>query len=120
MIATSVVEQAIKFSCLAALRNHKTRYELVLTNGIDTYLVCFTSRKSQRGIFDAYLDHKRRKAIHKITGNIIPFAQKLKDTEKWPAGQWRMAFTGRTQRECILGNEHPFIGRDAAPVPQSL
>jgi hypothetical protein len=90
---------------LARLKNHNTRYEIVLTNGTDTkYLVLYTARHSQSGLRAAI--RQRYDAILVLTGGEAPFAVKRSDIFK--GREWRCFFSGRTQREAIIEGELPF------------
>jgi len=91
---------------LARLKNYRSAYELILTNGTVRYLVCYTSRKSKIGAYRAA--QKRFDSLMKATGGISPWV--AKPTEVFHGDEWRIYFSGRTQREAILAGELPFIG----------
>jgi hypothetical protein len=94
---------------LAQLKNYRTRYEVILTNGTETFLVQYTSAHSQVGLRRTY--SARRAAIHQITKDFIPF--QAKTGEVFHGKEWRMLFSGRTQREAILTGELPFASTPA-------
>ena len=88
---------------LARLKNRHTRYEVILTNGTVTYLVQYTGRHSRHGLVDACIH--RSEAIRSKTNDTMPYISK--PGEPWQS-EWRILFSGRTQREAIVNGEHPF------------
>lgn len=97
---------------LERLTHYATRYETVLTNGHDTYLLGYTSRHSRMGLL--HILRARGSAV--IARTTMPQTAVISFTE-WKTrgfdlgfGSWRVRFTGRTQRECISSGEHVHIG----------
>ena len=101
-------EQARK---LARIKNRHTRYEVVLTNGVDTYLVMYTPQHSKRGVM-AVARERYHHILH-ITGSMIPCIADRGDV--FHGNEWRVLFSGRTQRECYLSGVYPF-----AQIPDSV
>ena len=95
---------------LARLKNYRTRYEVVLTNGTDKYLVLYTSRRSKMGLCLAV--QQRSDAVSLITNGINPWLSKRGDTSH--PGEWSVLFSGRTQREAITDGELPFASAQVA------
>jgi hypothetical protein len=92
---------------LDRLKNYATRYELAATRGDRSILICYASNRSRNAIF-RYIQWKAD-PLTKLTGTTrVDF--KTKAADGFMMGEWAIRFTGRTQRECILSNELPFIG----------
>lgn len=91
---------------LARLKNYQTRYECVMTNGNQTYLLAYSSGRSRDNMLK--IVRSRGERIVEIThSESITFGTKVADGAV--CGDWKIKFTGRTQRDCILEGEHPFI-----------
>lgn len=89
---------------LARLKNYRTRYEVVFTNGTEKFLLLYTAMNSYRGLHAAC--RQRYDALLHITGGVAPYAAKSAD--QFSGTEWRAIFSGRTQREAIMGGELPF------------
>jgi len=98
-------EQIIK---LARLKNYSTRYELVAygPNG-EKILVCYTPRKSLRGVIDAI--RSRWEECERMAGTDQCYTQKRAE-DGCKMGAWVIRFSGRTQREAIIDGELRYIG----------
>lgn len=86
---------------LARIANYSTRYEVELVH-LDTgerRLLCYT-RKTERGIRDYIFRH---------AAEVVTFCGSDR-LFKLSIGRWRIAFTGRTQREAIMAGELPWFG----------
>lgn len=90
---------------LTRIQNFGTRYELVADRGEDRVLICYTPRKSLRGIYDAVM--ARSAHIVRLTG-----AERTGDASgmSLPIGDWLIHFSGRTQREAIIEGENQYVG----------
>lgn len=107
---------------LAALHNYGTAYELILTNGAQRYLVTYC-RKTGPGLVAAL-----RRAITGQTTR-LDFVAELTHTSaqswKWTgprevaSGEWRIAFSGRTEREAITLGELPRVTQ-SIPQPAAI
>jgi hypothetical protein len=94
---------------LERLKNYATRYELALTRGNESYLVVYTSRRNRAGILAAIRDRAKRIVEITKSENLV-FAKRAADGAM--VGEWKLYFTGRTQREAYLNGTLPFIGTD--------
>jgi hypothetical protein len=90
---------------LARLKNYRTRYEVAMTNGSERYLVVYMSARSFRRLLSA-VQEKLEKIVAIAKADVW-----MDGKGGLTAGDWKIAFTGRTQREAILGGELQFIGR---------
>ena len=101
---------------LDRLKNRPTRYELILTDGETSYLVGYSVGRSRHSLL--MCAQKSARQIIKATGlgddaklvwksNGVHGARAEMGT---PEKAWSLRFSGRTQREAISGQEHPFIG----------
>lgn len=91
---------------LARLKNFHTRYEIVATKDGQKILAGYTARRGRRGLLGMLSMHAA--AWTALTGdNAIQFAKRTADGGTM--GGWKINFSGRTQREAILGGELPFI-----------
>lgn len=90
---------------LTRLQRYGTRYELVLTNGNETMLLQYTSKKSMRGLVKSC--QSRIEALRHFMGPdfILMRVPKLMEAQ---GGGWTIRFSGRTQREAITHGELPF------------
>jgi hypothetical protein len=91
---------------LLKLKNCHTRYELVLTNGTQRYRVCYSAQHSRRGIIAG--TRENYDAVIEITGGAAPFVAEPSDV--FHGNEWRVLFSGRTQRACILDDELVWVG----------
>jgi hypothetical protein len=92
---------------LARIKNYRTRYEVIMSSGVDRRLVVYMSGRSFRQLLCAIQD--RIENIKAVAG-----ADVWVNSRKFTAGDWAIEFSGRTQREAILAGEYPFIGKAAA------
>lgn len=92
---------------LERIKNRQTAYELTITHPDGRkFLVCYSCRQGREAIFDAVSNEDRVAAIVKLTGDgDIHFAPRAADGATM--GDWSIRFSGRTQRECILGSGGP-------------
>ena len=89
---------------LEAIRNRKTRYEVVAKHPDGRSIVIgYTHRHSREGIY-AVASRNGEETILKL--------DLQRDAKMFPAsnlsvqiGPWNLAFTGRTLRDCILADE---------------
>lgn len=100
-------------SKLSRLKHYATRYELVASRGTgpdrESYLIAYTSRNNRRGLWAAITDSNRVDKLVKLTGSkSIDFGKRAADGGTM--GDWTIRFSGRTQRECYLEGELPYIG----------
>lgn len=95
---------------LARLKNYHTRYELIASNGTQTVLLAYTSRKSRQGLVSAIRQDSRRSDVAKLIGgeNTIFHVGKCA-ADGFTAGAWTIRFSGRTQRDAILLGEHEYV-----------
>jgi hypothetical protein len=92
---------------LARLHNRRTAYELVAVNGDQRVLVCYSVERSRNAMFRACC--KRGEALVALTGaERCTFAKRSADGLSM--GAWSIRFSGRTQRECYIEGELPYIG----------
>ena len=91
---------------LERLKNYRTRYELVAEHPDGRrVLVRYTSRDNRRGLYGALTQDCE--GICAFFGtDAITFGKRSADGATM--GEWRLRFTGRTQREAILAGELPF------------
>jgi hypothetical protein len=104
---------------LARLKNRQTLYECVAkhrTTG-QTVLIMY-SAKSKSRFFAGISDNESKRGVQlvKLTGTErLEYAADPEVKRLWSQfigtmGDWLIGFTGRTQRECILESEEPYIG----------
>jgi hypothetical protein len=92
---------------LERIKNYATRYEMAATKGDRSVLVCYASNRSRQAMHK-YIQNRAEQLI-KLTGaTTMEFGSRVADG--CMMGEWSIRFTGRTQRECILSTELPFIG----------
>jgi hypothetical protein len=101
VIATALSSDQLRK--LDRIKNYKTRYELIVTDGEARFLVCYMSSRSMSSVVKAA--RERLDGIIRTTGD-VPLVGK--DAEYLP-GEWRVVFSGRTQREAIIGGELRFV-----------
>lgn len=89
---------------LEAIKNRATRYELVIERGAERLRLCYTGRKNRNGIIDAIrrngaelVDLTGAESFKLGSGNCAGPSVLL--------GDWRICFSGRTQREAIIAGE---------------
>lgn len=103
---------------LERLRHYHTRYEVVITNGRDTYLLWFSERgRTIKDLWNAI--HKRAPHLLQLLQNPNQRATQDGHTIRLDGTDWIVKASGRTQREAILGGEHPFIC-DAFPLVEPV
>jgi hypothetical protein len=87
---------------LENLRNYETRYELVLTHAEtgEKRRLCYTARKNRRGLIDAIF--RTGAELGAVTGQKEVVVGQGASAQ---IGAWRVAFSGRTQREAISSGE---------------
>ena len=90
---------------LERLKYRATLYELVMERAGEKYLVLY-SGQSRDNLLSAVRKHGT--IFAKITGSsIITFGKRASDAAT--SGDWRIYFSGRTEREAITEGELPFI-----------
>ena len=91
---------------LSRIKNYSTRYEMVATNATtgESVLVCYTPRNNRRGMLDAI--RNRAEAIKTLANTDAATVGRIQVV----VGDWTIRFSGRTQREAIIGGELRFIG----------
>lgn len=100
---------------LARLTRYRTRYETVLIAPDGTrYLMAYTDQKSRRGLLDVIRDKTFLDGILTTIGvSRDAFADQSVLADKAADGGeykgWQMRFSGRTQRECIISGENPWV-----------
>jgi hypothetical protein len=102
---------------VARLVNYATKYEIILTNGPQTYLVSYTGRKSRQGLMDAI--RARGLAILAITkiGADAIFTLNRATGAAELGSNWTIRFTGRTQRDAICQrDEYRYVGTVADEI----
>lgn len=91
---------------LARIQNRDTRYEVRATNGSQSVLVGYTPRKGRAGIHSIVTKHAE--AITRfMDADSIYFERRAADGAKM--GNWKINFSGRTQRDAYIGGELPFF-----------
>lgn len=99
---------------LERLRNYRTRYEVAITNGRESYLLWYSeSGRTVKDLGNAI--RKRAAHIVALVGDPDQRCTVNGRTVILDGTDWIVKATGRTQREAILGGELPFIV-DAFPV----
>lgn len=96
---------------LARLRNRPTLYELAAVHPDGRrYLILYCQRRGRRGLLDAISTDRVRPRLVALTGqDAIRWADRARDGATM--GDWRIIWTGRTQRECICADPLDWIGR---------
>lgn len=97
---------------LSRLSGRHTRYEATLVHALtgETRLLCYTARKNKHGLRD-YINTKAEAlaafcGAHRVGPARPDFLAYL------AIGDWQIGFTGRTQREAILGGELKWFAED--------
>ena len=93
---------------LTRLKNYRTRYELAVSNFIgQSYLLAYCGSKRRQTVLEVVRKHGLR--LTRLTGQEeITFAKRAADGAM--LGDWKVSWTGRTQREAICNNELIWIG----------
>jgi hypothetical protein len=97
---------------LERIKHYATRYEVRLTlpDG-RAMLVCYTPRKSKAGLLDALQSRGEAILAHLPRGTEDSGLTYDNAIQGFVLGNGvSAAFSGRTQRDCILTGELPFIG----------
>lgn len=106
---------------LERLRLFSTRYEIELrhTDG-RAYLVLYTARRTFAGMIGAV--RERWDDVAALTGvDSWDAGGKRNATEgRVTSGEWSIRFSGRTQRECYITGELPFVGDVAKAIIDGL
>lgn len=89
---------------LTALKNYATRYEAVVTDGATSYLLAYICGRSFRHLLTA--TQKRVESVNAAT-----HSQAFVENRKIVAGSFEIKYSGRTQRECIMHGELPYIAK---------
>lgn len=95
---------------LALIKGRWTMYEIeLLSPDGRRYLVCYTPRRSFRGLIDAV--RARSREIRKVAGLGDDNRGERRGTALHMDNGAVIRFTGRTARDAIIGGELPYIGR---------
>lgn len=89
---------------LEALKYRTTLYELVIEKDGKRYLAGYC-RKGRNGLFGMLA--KNAEKIAALFGDTVTFAKRASDGAY--INGWHVHFTGRTERECIIEGELPFV-----------
>jgi hypothetical protein len=100
---------------LQRIANRSSLYELVITHPDGRrYLLAYCGRKSRAGIYAACAG--RASHLLELTGSeSITWGDNA--AAGGTMGDWQIRFSGRTQRECYISGELPYIGRVVSPPP---
>jgi len=91
---------------LDRLKNYRTRYELIASHPDGRkLLIRYTARQGRRGLLDA-LTMDAARVCQVLGADDIHWGKRAADGGHM--GEWTVKFSGRTQREAILGGELPF------------
>ena len=74
-----------------------TRYEVEIANGVKSLVLGYTGGHSNQGCASLYTLNMDRAL--RFSGEVIPFLQRIGRNENWQPGEWRVRFSGRTERE---------------------
>ena len=94
---------------LQRIRGSDTLYELVAKHPDGrSYLIRYTHRRSR----DALLKNLRHygETVARLMGPTVTFASHAADGAT--VGDWRVSWTGRTERDALRDGELPFIGKE--------
>mgnify|MGYP005823231145 CR=1 FL=1 len=91
---------------LRRIARYRTAYELAITNNTDTYLVRYSASKSRRSLL-ANCRFSADQLVSLTGSEEITWGNRAADGAVM--GDWRITWTGRTEREAIIEGEHPFI-----------
>lgn len=88
---------------LQRLKNYATAYEIEIRHSTDgrVHRICYSARHSRRGLLNAI--QTAAEHIVKVTGTDNMYIEK-KASDGVKIGDWRVKFSGRTERECILAD----------------
>ena len=119
-----MMDHATKMRKLAGLYNYHTRYEVVLTRGDQTFLVCYSGRKSLSGLRHCAVDAIKDLVFVIGLEEIEIFSKKAKPQPCLVLNDgWTMRFSGRTQRDCYCNGEWLYLPSppkvDAPSMPTS-
>jgi hypothetical protein len=102
---------AVLSAKLSRLQNRHTRYEIAATHPDGRkLLIAYSARKNRQGLIAA---------VHAYGVAIVRNLKLPEDVRMYPGkracdpitiGEWSFAFSGRTQRDCILSGELPSMG----------
>ena len=94
---------------LARIHNRRTKYELVADHPDGRrVLLAYSPRRSRTGIWDAITSNGRREAIVELVGTkTIDF--ELRASHGATMGDWKIIWSGRTQRDAYIGGELPYV-----------
>lgn len=94
---------------LERIARYRTRYELVAEHKDGRrYLVIYTDRRSRAGLYSALVARLNDGSLDRVLGSrVVDYAKRA--TDGATIGDWRIYFSGRTQRDCYLGGELPFL-----------
>ncbi len=102
-------ERTAKERKLARIANRRTAYELVITDGVTTYLVAYSQAKTRRVLWDCITHPNRVNRITHLAGiGVVDFGKRVADGATM--GSWSIKFSGRTQREAYIEGELAYIG----------
>lgn len=97
---------------LERLKHHATAYELHATNGSQSILVCYC-RKTKPGLINALTrtlnSGSRRIDLLSVKTSTKPESWTWEAGAAVKSGEWRVHFSGRTEREAIIAGELPSI-----------
>lgn len=94
---------------LAGLKHYVTRYELVAENGASRVLIGYSSRKSRHGIVSMLRQRLTDKTFYRLFTTNEMHVRRVA-SHGVDIGDYLVRFTGRTEREAMIGGELPFIG----------
>jgi len=90
---------------LAAIRNRRTLYELVLRHADGrTWLLGYCDRQTRAMLYRVACKHAE--ALARITGTAVINM----DGRAATMDAWSIAYSGRTQRDCYMEGVHQYIG----------
>lgn len=94
---------------LERLKNYHTRYEIAAERGDGhRLLIGYTPRKGRRGMYSMLQQRLDGGSLEHVLGTLeLNWGKRAADG--CAMGDWRIFFTGRTQRDAILAGELPFI-----------
>lgn len=97
---------AVMLRRLNRLKYGRTRYELVAAHPDGRRILVGYTSKGRRGL--AAMVHKVGNELAAFCGDpYITYSPRVADGAT--IGDWRINFSGRTQRDCILEGELPFV-----------
>ena len=95
---------------LARLHNRRTCYELALISPDgQRFLACYTDRRTRRMLYHAATERWGISARARVTVADWKWCDRALDGIYTDSG-WRLAWTGRTEREAINNGELPYVG----------